>query len=127
MQNEDGGYGFWKRGDESWPFISIHVAHALQRAKDKGFDVPKEMLEESQKYLREIEKHILGNYSKESRYAIIAYALNVRLRMKDNDAAGGRKLFAEAGLDKLSLEAIGWLLPVLAGDDKSTAQRCVVI
>ena len=37
-QNDDGGFGFWRRGDESWPYVSIHVAHALQRAKEKGFD-----------------------------------------------------------------------------------------
>ena len=35
-QNADGGFGFWRRGDESWPYVSIHVAHALARAKAKG-------------------------------------------------------------------------------------------
>ena len=122
MQNEDGGFGFWQRGDESWPYLSVHVAHALQRVKDKGFDVPADMLEKSHKYLREIEKHIPRNYSDESRHAIIAYALNVRLRMKDNDPARARKLIAEAGLDKLSLEAVGWLLPVLSGDTNSKTE-----
>jgi hypothetical protein len=122
MQNDDGGFGFWKRGDESWPYISIHVAHALQRAKDKGFDVPKEMLEESQKYLKNIEEHIPDRYSRESREAIIAYALNVRMVMKDRDAARARKLIITSGLDKLSLEAIGWLLPVISGDAASATQ-----
>ena len=36
---------FWRRGDESWPYVSIHVAHALARAKAKGFDVPAPMLD----------------------------------------------------------------------------------
>ena len=45
LQNDDGGFAFWRRGDESWPYISIHVAHALQRAKEKGFDVPARMLD----------------------------------------------------------------------------------
>ena len=48
MQNEDGGYGFWQRGNESWPYLSIHVAHALARAKQKKFDVPKEMFDKAQ-------------------------------------------------------------------------------
>lgn len=122
MQNDDGGFGFWKRGDKSWPYLSIHVAHALQSAKAKGFEVPDKMLENSRKYLREIEKHIPNNYSRESRQALIAYALNVRLLMKDNDAARGRKLIIESGLENLSLEAIGWILPVLSGDSGSKAQ-----
>ena len=58
LQNSDGGFAFWRRGDESWPYISIHVAHALQRAKEKRFEVPSEMLDRSKKYLREIESHI---------------------------------------------------------------------
>src|SRR5213075_98613 len=49
-----------RRSDQSWPYVSIHVAHALQRAKEKGFDVPASMLDRSKKYLREIEQHIPG-------------------------------------------------------------------
>ena len=37
LQNDDGGFGFWRRGERSWPYVSIHVAHALARAKAKGF------------------------------------------------------------------------------------------
>jgi uncharacterized protein YfaS (alpha-2-macroglobulin family) len=122
MQNEDGGFGFWQRGDESWPYVSIHVAHALQRAKEKGFDVPDEMLKKSKAYLAGIEKHIPSYYSPESRRAVIAYALNVRLRMGDRDAARARRLIAEAGLDKLPLEAVGWLLPLLSGDAGSKTE-----
>ncbi len=40
LQNGDGGFGFWRRGDRSWPFVSIHAAHALVRAQQKGFPVP---------------------------------------------------------------------------------------
>jgi alpha-2-macroglobulin len=122
MQNGDGGFGFWKRGDQSWPYLSIHVAHAIQRAKDKGFDVPDEMLKKSREYLRGIESHIPSVYSRESRQAIIAYALNVRMRMKDNDAGRARKLIAESGLANLSLEAVGWLLPILSGDANSRTE-----
>ncbi|MBV9211820.1 MAG: hypothetical protein JOZ52_14360, partial [Acidobacteria bacterium] len=122
MQNDDGGFGFWRRGDESWPYVSIHVAHALVRAKEKGFDVPDEMMKKSHAYITEIEKHIPAYYSIEARRALIAYALNVRYRMKDRDAARARKMIAEAGLDKLPLEAVGWLLPVLSGDASSRAE-----
>jgi alpha-2-macroglobulin len=114
MQNEDGGFGFWKRGDESWPFLSLHAAHAMARAKQKGFAVPEEMLKKSVNYLKSIEQHIPRRYSKESRSALIAYALYVRAQLGDPDQARARSLIATAGLNNLSLEAVGWLLPVLS-------------
>jgi alpha-2-macroglobulin len=120
MQNDDGGFGFWKRGDESWPYLSIHVAHALARAKQKGFDVPKEMFGKSEQYLRQIESHIPSRYGPDAQRALIAYALYVRAQMGDCDTARARKLIAEAGLENLSLESLGWLLSVLSGDKNST-------
>ena len=121
MQNDDGGFGFWRRGEESWPYVSIHVAHALARAQEKGFDVPPQMIERSRAYLREVERRIPKWYGPEARHSIIAYALNVRARMGDRDAARARQLVA-AGPDKLPLEAVGWLLPVLSGDARSAAE-----
>jgi len=122
LQNDDGGFAFWHRGDESWPYISIHVAHALQRAKEKNFEVPAEMMERSRNYLRNIERHIPGYYSAETRRALIAYSLNVRNRMGDRDTVKAKRLIAEAGLEGLSLESVGWLLPVLSGDVGSVAE-----
>jgi uncharacterized protein YfaS (alpha-2-macroglobulin family) len=120
MQNYDGGFGFWRRDSETWPYLSIHVAHALQRAKEKGFNVPPEMLERSQQYLRTIEQHIPHWYSVESRRALIAYSLYVRDRMGDRDTAKARSLIDSAGgVEKLPLEAVGWLMPVLSGDTNS--------
>jgi uncharacterized protein YfaS (alpha-2-macroglobulin family) len=126
MQNPNGGFGFWRRDSETWPYLSIHVAHALQRAKEKGFNNPPEtlaqMLELSKDYLRGIEGHIPHWYSVESRRALVAYALYVRNRMGDRDAGKARSLIASAGgVDKLPLEALGWLMPVLSGDAASLA------
>jgi alpha-2-macroglobulin len=119
LQNDDGGFGFWRRGDESWPYISVHVAHALQRAKEKGFEVPADMTEHSRDYLRNVERHIPSYYGPAARRAVVAYALYVRSRMGDRDVAKARSLVAQAGTDGLSLEAAGWLLPVLSGDRSS--------
>src|ERR1700730_9036611 len=113
-QSDDGGFGLWRRGDESWPYVSIHVAHALQRAKDKGFDVPASMLDRSKKYLREIEHHIPSHYGPVARRSLIAYSLYVRNLMGDRDTAKARILIAGGGLDGLSLEGLGWLLSVLS-------------
>lgn len=124
LQNADGGFGFWRNGEESWPYVSIHAAHAMQRAKEKGFAVPPEMLQKSQSYLKQIESKFPGYYSVEARRVLTAYALNVRQRMGDRDAAKARSLIVQAGgVERLPLEALGWLLPVLSGESEATAIR----
>ena len=113
LQNEDGGFDLWRRGRESVPFVSVHVAHALVRAQSKGFTVPEELLKNSQSYLKDIENKIPKEYSIESKRAIQAYALYVRALVKDRDAKRARKLIADAGgVEKLSLESLGWPPPL---------------
>ncbi len=120
MQAPNGGFGFWRRDSETAPYLSVHVAHALERAKGKGFNTPQEMLDRSKQYLRSIEQHIPHWYSVESRRAITAYALYVRNRMGDRDPAKARSLIDSAGgVGNVSMEALGWLTPVLSGDANS--------
>jgi uncharacterized protein YfaS (alpha-2-macroglobulin family) len=122
IQNEDGGFPFWRRGDESWPYVTIHAALAMERAKAKGFAVPKEMLDGAHGYLKDIEKNIPANYPQDVRRTLVSYALYVRHRLGDSDPARARTLVREAGVEKLSFEALGWLLPVLGPDAASRAE-----
>ena len=122
LQDDDGGFAFWRRGDRSWPYVSIHAAHALARAKAKGLAVPDEMLDRSRRYLREVERHIPSDYGPDVRRTLVAYALSVRALMKDSDPARARALVREAGAEGLSFEAIGWILPVLSKDKASAAE-----
>jgi uncharacterized protein YfaS (alpha-2-macroglobulin family) len=126
MQNDDGGFGFWRRGDESWPYVSIHVAHALERAKAKGFDVPEPTLQRSRQYLKAIESHFSRDYPEDTRRTLLAYALYVRHRLGDDDPQRARRLVQEAGLTGLSFEAIGWVLPVLSGDAASGTEVAAI-
>jgi alpha-2-macroglobulin len=123
MQNDDGGFGFWRRGDESWPYVSIHVAHALERAQAKGFAVPAGMRDRSLQYLKNIDQRMPKDYGPETRRALQSYALYVRFRMGDRDAGRARAIVREAGgAEKVALEPLGWLLPVLSGDAGSQAE-----
>jgi alpha-2-macroglobulin len=123
LQNYDGGWGFWKRGEDSWPFLTLHVAHALARAKAKGFDVPERSIDEARPYLKDIERHIPAFYSPESRRALVAYSLYVRLHLGDRDAGKARALISESGgVDKMPLESVAWIYPVLQGDQGSASQ-----
>lgn len=113
LQNPDGGFAFWRRGDPSWPYLSVHVAHALERARSKGFAVPPAVLDRAQDYLKSIETKFEPSYTAEIKRPILAYALHVRARLGVRDTARARALLAELPLDKHSLETLGWLLPVL--------------
>jgi uncharacterized protein YfaS (alpha-2-macroglobulin family) len=126
LQNEDGGFAFWRRGEEPWPYVSIHVAHALARAREKGFEVPGGMLDRSHQYLKGVEGHIPRVYGEEARRTLIAYALYVRHRLGDDDAPRAQRLLREAGLANLSFEAVGWLLPVLSADPGARADVAAI-
>jgi uncharacterized protein YfaS (alpha-2-macroglobulin family) len=119
LQNGDGGFPLWARRRPSWPYVSVHAAHALVRAKDKGFRVPGKTLRRSWNYLRAIDAYIPDNYPQRAERAIKAYALYVRHLM--NDAARGevRSLIEDGGLESLPLEAAAWLLAVAAGTEAS--------
>jgi alpha-2-macroglobulin len=128
MQNHDGGFPVWRRGFESWPFLSVHVTNALIRAQHKGYPVPAAMLQRAHGYLKNIERRYPSYYSAEVRRTITAYALYVRKLLGDKDVARARGLLKEAGgADKLSLEAAGWLLGVLAGDGSAAAERAAIL
>ena len=120
-QGNDGGFAFWRRGDPEWPFLSIHAAHAMVRAKEKGYAVDPEMWRRSLSYLRGIQGHIPNWYSREAKQSLRAYALYVRALGGDADVAGARKLWAEGGTAGLPAEAVGWLLPTLH-DGKATKE-----
>jgi uncharacterized protein YfaS (alpha-2-macroglobulin family) len=126
-QNPDGGFGFWRRGQQSWPWVSIHVAHALARAEGKGYAIPSPMRQRSLAYLREIDRHIPTWYSTESRRAVVAYAVFVRELLDDSPHERARRLVREAGIEGLSMESLGLLMPVLAAagdaDDVARIER----
>jgi alpha-2-macroglobulin len=114
QQNWDGGWGFWRQDASSWPYLSVHVAHALARASDKGFGLSNETRSQALAYLRSIERKLPDWYHPETRRSLRAYALDVRRRLGDADPAAATKLLAEVrSFDELSIEAIGWLLPSL--------------
>ena len=119
LQNSDGGFPIWERNRESYPFHTVHVAHALAVARQKEFNVPAEMQANVQSYLQNIESHYPPWYSQEVRWALSAYALYVRHLAGDSDFAKARSLLNEAGIENLSLEANAWLWDILANDPSS--------
>jgi len=123
MQNFDGGFPYWQRGFDSNPFNTIHVTHALLRARQKGFDVPPEMLDRAFSYLWNIEERYPHWYSEQTRWTLSAYALYVRNLNGERDSVKAEKLLRDAGLENLRMEAIGWLWPVIEDPTQLDAIR----
>jgi len=121
-QHGNGGWGFWQ--EDPWPYLTVHVAHALVRAKEKGYEPPAEMMGRALGYLRAIESHIPAWYGPEARRAIVAYSLYVRRLAKDADPSKARRVIAEAGgADKIDIEALGWLWPTISTDPASATEN----
>lgn len=145
-QRDDGSFGLWKRDKEryEYPFLTVHVAHALILAKQKGYKVPDEMLNKVKPYLKDVERHMDDEWYKNSqqvRWTISSYALYVRDLMGDKDAGKAKKLLNEAiaagagdrvdtasgatpapRYDKMPFEALGWILSVLSNDPGSATE-----
>jgi uncharacterized protein YfaS (alpha-2-macroglobulin family) len=127
-QNPDGGFGFWKRGEPSFPYVSIHAAHALQRAREKGYAVPPEVMQRAQQYLRNVPRNVPSTYPADVRRALHAYALYVRARMGDASAAGevGR-FMAATPRDSVTVEEAAWLLSAATGQAALEAERAELL
>ena len=125
-QNGDGGFGFWRRGSETWPYLTVHVAHALVRAKLKGYEVDGGMLARAMTYLKNIERHYPSEYPEWVRRHITTYAVYVRNLNADPDVAKALQLIKEeGGIEKTGLEPLGFLLPVLSPSKDGAAQDMV--
>ena len=115
-QCADGGFGWWRRNEDSWPYISVHVGNALARAQAKGFEVPERMTQPLLQYLRTIGDRFPRDYPADARAVIEAYAISVRAALGDPDPLAARQL-VDGGA--LSVEGLAWILPVLGADPES--------
>ncbi|MEM5774309.1 MAG: alpha-2-macroglobulin family protein, partial [Anaerolineaceae bacterium] len=122
LQNYDGGFPYWRRGDDSVPYNTVHVAHALLKAREMGFTVPDSMWQNVQVYLQYIENYYPAWYSRQARATISAYALYVRHLSGDSDPAKADRLLDEMGLEQLSLDAVAWIWQVLIDQSGYTDQ-----
>ncbi|MCL2779830.1 MAG: MG2 domain-containing protein [Polyangiaceae bacterium] len=128
FQKDSGGWGFWGfLSEKPSPYVSVHVTHALVRAKEKGYEPDSGMMNSARGYLRAIESHIPGWYSADVRRTLVAYSLYVRKRMGDADLARAKKLIVEAGgVDKLPIEAVGWIWPTISDDKSAAAENSAI-
>jgi alpha-2-macroglobulin len=122
MQHYSGGFDFWRSDRKPWPYLTVHVTHALARVKEKGFTVNPDMLSRAQYYLQSIDTYLYDErYTDEAKDVIIAYSLYVRMLLGDIDTNRAKRLLTK-GFDKLSIESVGWILAVLTKDTSATKE-----
>ncbi|CAF1497059.1 unnamed protein product, partial [Didymodactylos carnosus] len=102
-QYPNGGFGYWTSRTDYYadPYMSVHVVHCLAAVIDK----------ESEKV----------------RYSLMSYALYVRAKHNRDVAREASRLFKRSGFDKLSLEALGWLLVALSTGENENIKQTVKI
>lgn len=122
LQNSDGGFPLWRRGYRSWPFHSIHAAHALVKAQEKGYEIKRDIFRRLMRYLANIENHIPGFYCKAARHTLKAYVLYVFRLAGATVLDEARGLLAGENLKHLSMEAACWLLSVIGSEDRASKQ-----
>jgi alpha-2-macroglobulin len=125
LQNDDGGWSYWRKYERSEPYNSVHAAHALVLAKQAGFAVSANTLERALNYVANVENVIPPTYSEFCKDTIRAYAIWVEAlagRRNPNKAAA---LLRQRG-DKLNLDALAWIWgSVDAANDKARIERTI--
>ncbi len=125
LQNDDGGWSYWRRYDKSEPYQSVQATHALVIAKQAGYAVDSRSLERALQHLSNIEQYLQSDYGQSYADMVRAYAVWVRDLAGQRDPGKAAALFSERG-DKLPLDALAWIWGSLDdGDAKATVERTI--
>ncbi|MDO9174672.1 MAG: alpha-2-macroglobulin family protein, partial [Actinomycetota bacterium] len=108
LQNDDGGFPFWKTYERSEPFNSVQATHALLLARENGYAVPAGAVERALAFIADIESHFPAGYGPQERLSVSAYALWVRAFAGQTDAAKAETLYDRSG-DEMTTDALAWV------------------
>ncbi len=120
LQNDDGGFPYWRRYDEVDPFVTVQATHALVLARNAGYSVPSSAVELALAYIADIESHFPEYYGPQEKVAVSSYALWVRNLAGDRDASKAEDLYGSHRND-IAVDAMAWLWSVI--DDAGMRQE----
>jgi uncharacterized protein YfaS (alpha-2-macroglobulin family) len=124
LQKPDGGFSIWRSAQESHPFISVHVAHALVVAKREGFQEAQQVLPALQRYLDRLPQIMQGlNYSKTNIFVVQAYDVMRRRAAGESVSNRAEQLLQSMPIDQVPLDALAMLLPSLPEQGYSKVWR----
>ncbi|MFW5813654.1 MAG: MG2 domain-containing protein, partial [Fibrobacterota bacterium] len=125
-QNSDGGFGFWRHGQKSDPFASLHVIHALTRAQTADYRISPVMKQRAQHYLKLVKNHIPSGYSQDARRTVMAYSLYIRALGGEDTHNTASNLLSSISMDDWNTEALGWILYALSHKPHSPEVQKVI-
>jgi len=111
IQNDDGGFSIWASGEDPQPYISVEATEALVLARQAGYAVSDTAYNRALTYISDIESKFPSYWDTQDRHAVSAYALYVRNRAGDRDAAKADALYRSD--PALTLDALAWLWPIV--------------
>lgn len=123
QQNVDGGFGYWRQGVTSSPFLSIHATHALVRAQETGYGIAPDQMAAALHYLERIDGALGHKLRLANQVTHLAYAVFVLHEAGGNYEQEAAKILARMALSEMPPEVLGWLLPVLDVDERKILQR----
>jgi uncharacterized protein YfaS (alpha-2-macroglobulin family) len=96
-QNGQGGFGVWSATPDSEPFVSAYAMHFLLEARDRGVNVPKDMLDAGNKYLHQLASdESLDSLDTLRQRAYAVYLLTRQGNVTTNDLAAVQKRLQDA-------------------------------
>ena len=108
LQNGDGGWSWWRRGERSDPWLSVEAAHSLVMARSEGYTVPESTMSMALQFLTDIESYIPAEWGETARDTVRAYALWVRNLAGSGDAAKAAQMYRDHH-EHLGVDALAWL------------------
>ena len=125
MQNDDGGFPYWRHGDQSDPFNSIQSTQALLLAERYGYagsaDAASQSCDQPRAALPARHgRQAARERAPQTRDTLDAYALAVRALAKD-PASSAADAMVTSRAAALPMDAVAWLLPVVSAPQR---RRC---
>lgn len=125
-QNSSGGFGVWAATQDADPFISAYAVHFLLEARDRGATVPKDMIDDGDRYLQQLAANeSLGGLDQIRQRAYAVYLLTRQGNVTTNQLASVQKRLEDAyPKDWKNDLAAAWLAASyqLMKQDKQAAQ-----
>ncbi|PXV60615.1 hypothetical protein SAMN04487785_102341 [Dyella jiangningensis] len=125
-QNGQGGFGLWSATPDANPFVSTYAMHFMLEAKDRGVDIPRDMFEAGNKYLKQLASDdTLDGLDLVRQRAYAVYLLTRQGNVTTNDLAAVQKRLQDAYPDQWKNDlAAAWLAASyqLLKQDKQAAQ-----
>jgi len=125
-QNGQGGFGLWAATPDANPFVSTYAMHFMLEARERGVNVPRDMFDAGNQYLRQLaaDESLDGlDLLRQRAYAV--YLLTRQGNVTTNDLAAVQKRLQEAYPEQWKNDlAAAWLAASyqLLKQDKQAAQ-----